>query len=49
MAGKLYKCNFCGLHYNDKETADRCYAWCTAHNACNLEITRNSVERRSKK
>jgi len=45
MAEKLYQCADCGLHYTDPQTADACYQHCTTHHACNMEITRHSVER----
>ena len=45
-AEKLYQCADCGLHYTDPQKADDCYLHCTTHHACNLEITRHSVERR---
>ena len=42
----LYECADCGLHYKDPQKADECYQFCTTHQACNLKITRHSVERR---
>lgn len=42
---ELYQCLECGLHYRNQETANKCEAWCKEHNSCNLEITRQSVER----
>ena len=47
MAESLYPCTDCGLHYTDAETAAACFRHCTTQHACNLEITRHSVERRS--
>lgn len=47
-APRTYKCDFCGLHYENKELASDCFEWCTAHGSCNLEITKNSIERRKK-
>jgi hypothetical protein len=47
MGETLYECADCGLHYTDPETAAACYRHCTTHHACNLEITRHSVERRT--
>ncbi len=44
----LFACKVCGLHYKSKEIAAQCYAWCSEHNACNLRITRHSIERSSK-
>ncbi len=49
LTPKSYKCDFCGLHYEDEKIAKTCYAWCTAHGSCNLEITKNSIERRKNK
>jgi hypothetical protein len=42
---ELYQCHECGLHYTEKETAEKCEAWCKENNSCNLEITIRSVER----
>ena len=39
-----YQCSVCGLHYKNKKDADKCYVWCSMHNSCNLEITKNSLE-----
>ncbi|MGC8628594.1 MAG: hypothetical protein ACP5T4_00045 [Candidatus Micrarchaeia archaeon] len=48
-----YFCEVCGLHYATKELAEKCQAWCSAHNSCNLAIASQSIEaqesRRSKK
>lgn len=41
---KSHKCPECGLHYEDKEQAEKCEAWCKGHNSCNLEITSHSNE-----
>lgn len=46
MDGNLYMCNECKLHYIEKESAERCEAWCRGHNSCNLEITSASEEAR---
>ncbi|MGC8587229.1 MAG: hypothetical protein ACP5K9_03010 [Candidatus Micrarchaeia archaeon] len=43
--GKYYMCDICKLHYAKKEDAEMCEKWCSTHNACNLEITRRSIER----
>lgn len=45
---KIYQCPECGLHYEDKEVAKLCEAFCKEHNACNLEITQYSVENKGK-
>ena len=39
-----YKCSKCGLYYKDKKLADKCKAWCSKHNSCNIEIIKNSVK-----
>ena len=39
-----FQCEACGLKYREKEIAEKCEAWCTAHNSCNLEITRHAVQ-----
>ena len=48
MASRLFVCGVCRLHYASKELADKCYAWCSAHGSCNLQITKHSVERGGK-
>ena len=39
-----YRCEECGLLYYDKETAEKCQAWCFEHTSCNLEITKHAVK-----
>ncbi|MBI2076346.1 MAG: hypothetical protein HYT72_03815 [Candidatus Aenigmarchaeota archaeon] len=39
-----YKCQVCGLTYNEKEWADKCKAWCSEHKSCNLEIIKHAVK-----
>ncbi len=41
---KLYKCEDCGLHYDDEQLAKDCYDFCTKNQACNVEITEKSEE-----
>ena len=41
---KQYKCKECGLHYADEAISKRCEAFCRENNACNLEITKHSIE-----
>ncbi|MDE1768368.1 MAG: hypothetical protein KGH64_03515 [Candidatus Micrarchaeota archaeon] len=41
-----YQCNVCKLHYKSKKLADECYDWCSKYNGCNLDVTRDSLERR---
>jgi len=42
---KAYVCESCGFHYLDKEKAEQCENYCSTHNQCSTEITKNSVER----
>lgn len=44
-----YQCIECGLHYEDKETAKKCEAWCSQNKSCNLEIIKNSTESKQQK
>ncbi|MCL5016916.1 MAG: hypothetical protein M1441_02110 [Candidatus Parvarchaeota archaeon] len=39
-----YKCEICLLHYRDEVDAKACEDWDRAHEACNLEIARRSLE-----
>ena len=41
---ELHQCGECGLKYEDKETAEKCQAWCKEHKSCNLDIIKNSVK-----
>lgn len=50
QANNVYRCPECGLHYQDKATAEACKAWCNQYKSCNLQITRLSIEvKKSKK
>lgn len=40
----LYQCPVCKLHYETAELAKKCQAFCSANNACSLEIIQHSVE-----
>jgi len=42
---KTYVCERCGFHYLDKETVQKCENFCSTHNMCSTEITKNSIER----
>lgn len=41
---KYYQCEECSLVYLDKETAEKCQAWCSEHKSCNLEIIKNAIK-----
>ena len=41
---KLYQCDECGFHYQDKEIAEKCEAWCKEHKSCNIEIIAHAEE-----
>lgn len=40
---EYYQCPVCGFRYREKEWADKCEAWCKAHQSCNLEITTHGI------
>jgi len=40
----LFQCEECKLHYQEKNWAEKCEAWCKQHNSCNLKITKHSIE-----
>ncbi len=40
----IYQCKECGLHYKNKELAEKCEAWCKEHKTCNVEIMKHSEE-----
>jgi predicted ATP-dependent serine protease len=41
---ELYQCKECGFHYEEREWAEKCQAWCDAHKSCNLEIIAHSID-----
>ncbi|MGC8669830.1 MAG: hypothetical protein ACP5TL_01600 [Candidatus Micrarchaeia archaeon] len=41
-----YFCEICKLNYDSKELAEKCQAWCSTHDSCNLGIARMSIEAR---
>lgn len=41
---KLYQCEECGFHYEDKEWAEKCETWCQEHHSCHIEITSHAEE-----
>ncbi|MBI4135485.1 hypothetical protein HY477_02010 [Candidatus Uhrbacteria bacterium] len=46
---QLYQCEACGFHYEKEELAKQCEGWCTAHNSCNVEITKHALENQKQK
>lgn len=46
-ANTVYQCPECRLHYDDRETAEACGAWCAKYKSCNLDITKHSLESRN--
>lgn len=42
-----YECPECGLHYEDESTMKKCEAWCRKNKSCNLEIIKESVEKKN--
>jgi hypothetical protein len=41
---QVFQCPGCGLHYRDQATAQACEEFCLANKACNLNITKHSIE-----
>jgi len=39
-----YFCEICKLNYTTKELAEKCQAWCSTHESCNLSIASQSIE-----
>jgi len=46
---ELYQCEECGFHYEDREWAEKCEAWCREHKSCNIEITAHAEENKQSK
>jgi len=44
-----YQCEICGFHYREKEIAEKCEAWCSTTNSCNLDIIKFAIENESTK
>lgn len=40
----VYKCEKCGWLYREKAMASKCEAYCTKHNACNLEYQKFAIK-----
>lgn len=46
--GIAYKCEECGFTYDTEDVAKQCEQWCREHGNCNMKITAQSLERRTK-
>ncbi len=44
---KLYQCEECGFHYQNREIAEKCEAWCKEHKTCNTEIIKQAEENKN--
>ncbi len=42
--GEYYQCDVCKFHYEDKEWASKCQAWCEKNRSCNINITKHVVD-----
>lgn len=38
-----FACEECGYVYEEKEWAEKCQAWCSEKQSCNLEITEHGA------
>jgi len=38
-----FVCPECGLHYTEREWAEKCEAWCKEHKSCNLDIIKHAI------
>jgi len=43
LAGTVFVCDACGFAYTERKWSEACEAYCTAHNACSLEIIRHAL------
>jgi hypothetical protein len=39
-----FQCEECNLVYKEKETAEKCEAYCRKHSSCNLEIIKKAIK-----
>ncbi|MFB6115386.1 MAG: hypothetical protein ABEK04_03760 [Candidatus Nanohalobium sp.] len=42
---EAFKCEECGMHYQEKDLAEKCERYCREKGMCNSEITEKSLER----
>ena len=40
-----YQCDDCRLKYKEKNIAEKCEKWCKKHHSCNLQITKNAINK----
>ena len=45
---KLFKCQICGLRYEDEKWAKKCEAWCKKYKSYNIEIIKHAINKKSK-
>ncbi|MDY6789374.1 MAG: hypothetical protein SVV03_05445 [Candidatus Nanohaloarchaea archaeon] len=41
---EAYKCEDCGFHYSDKETAEKCEDYCKQHSGCSSKLAQKALE-----
>ncbi len=41
----FYTCEVCNLAYEERVWAERCEEFCSAYNACSLEITSHAIRK----
>lgn len=41
---EFFQCEECSLVYSDRETAEKCQAWCSENKSCHLEIIKHAVK-----
>ncbi|MBI2459748.1 MAG: hypothetical protein HYV53_04335 [Parcubacteria group bacterium] len=45
MVKIIYQCQECGLKYQEKEIAEKCYNWCKKYQSCNLDIIKHAIKK----
>ena len=40
-----FRCEECGFHFEEEDTAERCENYCRKKGMCNSEITKKALER----
>jgi len=41
----LYKCEECGMEYEEEEWAKKCEKWCRETHSCNIDIIKHAVKK----